>query len=136
MTNKPTVYPFSVTVPDFSAPATRPSTLHSGKAALISQIAVLTVIAALSGCRTQAPGQPQAQAITTTAAPQTQDLHFSPADIAYLESVDAPAREIAIQRRRDEVKANHEMANLTKGYTDSLKHWSISTSTARQAHRK
>ena len=57
------------------------------------------------------------------------DLHFSPADITYLNSLDPAARDAAIQRQRDNLQALKRAAKLTDGYTDSLKNWSIKGAT-------
>lgn len=70
--------------------------------------------------------------ISTASIPA--DLHFSPAGIAYLESVDARTREAAIQRRRDEIQAQQRASKMTEGYTDSLKAWSISTAKTPKTH--
>jgi len=55
------------------------------------------------------------------------DLHFTPADIKYLQSADPDARALAIQRRHDNQAALAQVSKLNNGYTDSLKKWSIST---------
>jgi hypothetical protein len=60
---------------------------------------------------------------TTASIPA--DLHFSPADITYLNSLDPAARDAAIQRQRDNLQALKQAAKLSEGYTDSLKNWSI-----------
>jgi hypothetical protein len=68
-----------------------------------------------------------ATSTAATNAPLPADLHFTPADIQYIQSLDPEARALAIQRQRDNLAALIEAGKLTNGYTDSIKHWSIST---------
>jgi hypothetical protein len=68
----------------------------------------------------------------TTSIPA--DLHFSPADIAYLNSVDQATRDLAIQERRENRLALQRASKMTEGYTDSLKAWSISTAKTPKTH--
>jgi hypothetical protein len=70
--------------------------------------------------------------ISTTPLPT--DLHFSPADISYLNSVDKATRDLAIQHRRDNLLALQRASKRTAGYTDSLKAWSISTAKPPKTH--
>ena len=73
----------------------------------------------------QANAAPAAETATIPA-----ELHFSPSDVAYLQSVDATTREAALRRRRDDIEALQRVARLSQGYTGSLKQWSISTRTS------
>ena len=68
----------------------------------------------------------------TTALPA--DLHFSPADISYLNSVDQATRDRAIQRARENLLLRQRASKITAGYTDSLKAWSISTAKPPKTH--
>ena len=68
---------------------------------------------------------------TRPTATMPADLHFSPADITYLNSLDPAARDAAIHRQRENLQALKAAAKLTNGYTDSLKNWSIKGATAR-----
>jgi len=72
---------------------------------------------------------PQPSATNAATATIPADLHFSPADITYLNSLDPAARDAAIQRQRENVQALKRAAKLTDGYTDSLKDWSIKGAT-------
>ena len=100
----------------------------------------MAVAAALSGCPTEtSASQTQAAPITAPAIASDQlpaDLHSSPADTVYLASVDASTRQLAIQRRRYFLQANLQLANLSKGYTDSLKTWSIADRATSKGRRK
>jgi hypothetical protein len=103
--------------------------LHFG---LLASFAVV-----LSGCHDTTPGASNAHDSQTADRPTLRvgsssaqlpaDLHFSPADVAYLASADAATRDAAISRRREQMEALQQAAWLTKGYTGSLKKWSIST---------
>jgi hypothetical protein len=53
--------------------------------------------------------------------------HFAPADTRSRSQLEAEARALALQRQRDDLAALTEAGKLTNGYTDSIKHWSIST---------
>jgi hypothetical protein len=70
--------------------------------------------------------------INSTAVPA--DLHFSPADISYLNSVDQATRDLAIQRARENMLLRQRASKMTAGYTDSLKAWSISTAKPPKTH--
>lgn len=72
---------------------------------------------------------PQPSATNGATATIPSDLHFSPADITYLNSLDPAARDAAIQRQRENLQALKAAAKLTNGYTDSLKNWSIKGAT-------
>jgi hypothetical protein len=75
------------------------------------------------------PAAQQSPAPPAAAAPIPTDLHFSRADIEYLNSLDAAARDAAIQRRRENQEALQRASKLTEGYTDSLKKWSTTGAT-------
>ena len=68
----------------------------------------------------------------STAVPA--DLHFSPADISYLNSVDQATRDLAIQRARENLLLRQRASKMTAGYTDSLKAWTISTAKPPKTH--
>ena len=72
---------------------------------------------------------PSAAPLTTntTAAALPPDLHFSPADVRYLNTLDPEARALAIQRAQENLAAIREVHKLNNGYTDSLRNWSITT---------
>ena len=85
---------------------------------------------------TTTPTQTSAAASQPVTAPQPpaaananipSDLQYTPADIKYLNTLDADALALAIQRRRDDLAAQAQMRKLNEGYTDSLKTWTIST---------
>jgi hypothetical protein len=85
----------------------------------------------LSTAPTSTPPQttPGVVSFTTsiTPPPIPAELHYSPADIKYLNSLDPDARALAIRRAQEDLAAIREAGKLSNGYTDSLKHWSIST---------
>ena len=84
---------------------------------------------------TTTPTQTSAAASQPVTAPQPpaaananipSDLQYTPADIKYLNTLDADALALALQRRRDDLAAMAQMRKLNDGYTDSLKTWTIS----------
>ena len=90
-----------------------------------------TTTSHLSTAATPTPPQTSTGAVsfttTITPPPIPAELHYSPADIKYLNSLDPDARALAIRRAQEDLAAIREVGKLSNGYTDSLKHWSIST---------
>ena len=111
----------SFTLACASNPATRSATTDDSNAARhASPLTPSTVPQSTPGTNPSLP-------TTTGLAPIPTDLHFTAADIKYLESADPDARALAIQRRRDNQAALDQVHKLNNGYTDSLKTWSIAT---------
>ena len=111
-------------------PPTSPDTAHSGGARTTPARATVHPDGAAA---TTAPA-------ATSAMPPAinipDDLHFSPADLAYLASVDAATREAAMHRQREDLQAIRRSFDISQGYTDFLKDWRISGSTAMKAGLK